>query len=58
MGDGVLLENSNAYNLKMDHLQNCHPELEWGYHSTGGILWGDNCTGGILWDDNCTSGNL
>ena len=29
-----------------DHLQNCHPELEWGDHSTSGISQGDNCTGG------------
>ena len=29
-----------------DHLQNCHPELEWGDHTTGGILQDDNFTGG------------
>ena len=40
-----------------DQLQNCHPELEWGDHSTGGILWGDDSTGGILLGDNCTGGN-
>ena len=42
----------------LEHLYNCHPDLEWGDHSTGGILWGDNCAGGILWGDNCTGDNL
>ena len=41
----------------MDHLKNCHPKLEWGDNSSGGISWGDNSTGGISWGDNSTGGS-
>ena len=41
----------------MDHLKNCHPKLEWGDNSSGGIYWGDNSTGGNLWGDNSSGGN-
>ena len=41
-----------------DHLKNCHPKLEWGDNSSGGIFWGDNSTGGISWGDNSSGGNL
>ena len=40
-------------NIKsLDHLKNCHPNLEWGDNSSGGISWGDNSSGGNLWGDN------
>ena len=42
----------------MDHLKNCHPKLEWGDNSSGGISWGDNSTGGISWGDNSTGGSV
>ena len=41
----------------MDHLKNCHPKLEWGDNSSGGISWGDNSSGGISWGDNSTGGS-
>ena len=41
----------------LDHLKNCHPKLEWGDNSSGGISWGDNSTGGNLWGDNSSGGN-
>ena len=41
----------------MDHLKNCHPKLEWGDNSSGGISWGDNSSGGISWGDNSSGGS-
>ena len=44
-------------NKKSDHLKNCHPKLEWGNNSSGGISWGDNSSGGNLWGDDSSGGN-